>query len=122
MIETSLINKNPIVVLHVLRGAFSAEEALLGSQNGISIIKKAISRKERFSLIIDVRNYIFDDIDAHRIWSLHFKENPTITNRVIKVALVGNDEPKFRAEKQYLESENVQFFIELKSAEDWLYA
>ena len=81
---------------------FSSEEVLLGPENGISIIKKAVSRKEKFSLMID----------AHRVWSLNFKENSIFTNQVSRVALIGNDKTKFRAQKQYMEPANFKFFMD----------
>ncbi|GLR69573.1 hypothetical protein [Agaribacter marinus] len=120
MIETSIISEDPVIVLHVLQGSFTKEEAKLGIDSAISVIEHATSIIRTFSLIVDARNYIFNDIDAHKVWSLNFKENPLVIDGVIRAAIVGSDEPKFHAEKENMESTTLKFFTDCQTAIAWL--
>ena len=97
MIETSIISDDPVIVLHVLQGSFTDEEARLGAERAISIIEDATSVIKDFSLIVDTRNYIFSNIASHKVWSQNFKENPLVVGTTSRAAIVGNDEPKFQA-------------------------
>ena len=76
------------------------EEAELGAQAAMSMIHSFIEKGERFDLIIEMSNYLFDNLDAHKIWSQQFKQQKQLTDNVDKVALIGQDTEKLKAEKE----------------------
>ena len=120
MIFTNIVNDDPVIIIHRLTGMLTKSNALTGSDKAISVVKDALKKRKLVHLIIDVKDYIFNDLEAHRIWALNFKENEIITGNVAKVALVGNDVPKFQAEKEYMESETLRFFTDREIALVWL--
>ncbi|MDO6713440.1 hypothetical protein Q4567_22140 [Aliiglaciecola sp. 2_MG-2023] len=119
MIVTKLIEDNPVIIHHKLSGTLTKSEALIGSEEAIDLVKGVIKNETQILLMIDVREYIFKDLEAHKVWAINFKENSLLQGSV-KVALVGNNEPKFRAEKEYMESKTLQFFTKTETALIWL--
>jgi len=54
------------------------------------------------------------------MWAVCFRENETVIRYINKVAVVANDSPKFRSEKQFMESDKIAFFTKCKDAHNWL--
>ena len=74
-IQTEILNQNPTIVIHSISGKLSEVEAKKGAITAIEVISSLIVNGEKIDLILNMKNYIFDNIDSHRIWSLGFKEH-----------------------------------------------
>lgn len=120
MIETKISNESPLIVYHCVSGKMSEEEATDGASKAMSIINNIVGKSLRFSLVMDMRGYLFDNLNAHRIWSIELKEQSALKENVDRVALIGDDTVKLRAEKELMESDVLKFFTELELANQWL--
>jgi acetamidase/formamidase len=120
MIETNIINKIPMIVHHRVEGPISVNEAMTGVADGLSVVKQALSLSERLHLILDMRGYIFDSLDSHKIWKTEFTQNSLLSEHVECVAAIGDPGPKLIAEKELMESGKLKFFTDLNLAFQWL--
>ncbi len=120
MIETKITNEIPLIVYHCVTGEMSEEEAAVGASKAMSIINNIVGKNMRFNLVMDMRGYLFDNLNAHKIWSIELKEQNTLKENVDRVALIGDDTNKFRAEKELMESDVLKFFTELEVANQWI--
>ena len=120
MIETTIFNKNPTIVYHRISGRMNEHEAKAGAKKAISLIKSIINDNTRFGLIVDMSTYISSNINAHRVLSSEFKEQKVLKENVERVAIIGPDTPTLNAEKEFMESDMINFFTELELAKHWL--
>jgi hypothetical protein len=120
MIETNIINQLPMIVHHRVKGPMSVNEAMTGVAVALSVVKQAVSLSERLHLILDMRGYIFDSLDSHKIWKTEFTQNSLLSEHVECVAAIGDPGPKFIAEKELMESDKLKFFIDFNLAFQWL--
>lgn len=120
MIQTTIVKSEPAIVYHQLSGSMDEKEASMGAGEARSLLKPIVQNGQRFHLMIDTRGYFFNDLGAHRTWSLEFKEQPVLRRHVLKVALIGDDTSQFRAEKEGMESDHVRFFTDAAAARQWL--
>lgn len=119
MIETKIVSENPTVVCHTLSGRLNEDDAESGAAEAMSIITDLVRKGSKFNLILDMRGYVFDDLNAHRIWSTEFKQQIS-REHVARVAIVGKDTPQLKAEREMMESGTLKFFIELEQASQWV--
>ena len=54
------------------------------------------------------------DLQAHKAWSQGFARNPALQAHVQYVALIDDDTPPFRAERELMETEWLRFFVDLR--------
>ena len=120
MIETTLIEGQKKIVYHRVSSAMNELEAVEGAKEAMSIVSEIVKNKERFNLVLDMRGYIFEDIKPHRAWSLGFKEQRLLKDNVDCVAIVGDETPQLRAEKELMESGSIKFFTDQKLATQWI--
>ena len=120
MIETKIIDQVPIIVHHRVTGPLSVNEAKSGSANALSVVKQAVDLGSRLHLIIDMRGYVFDNLESHKIWSIDFKQNRLLSEHVDCVAIVGDPVPKLFAEKEMMETDELKFFTKYNLAYEWL--
>lgn len=120
MIKTKFIGEFQNVIYHRVTGSISEKEAQIGANEAISLVSKILNNKKNFSLVLDMRGYIFDDLIAHKTWSLGFKEHPLLQNNVSRVALIADESSQLRAEQELMESDNIKFFTEPKNATNWI--
>ncbi len=118
--ETFLYDENSRIVCHSIRGKMSVKTALTGVENALEFVRRVVKKYGRFNLLLDVKEYIFEDIEAHKVWSLGFKENELLKKYVIKTAVVGEDSLKLRTEKEMMETDQLSFFTGIDEAADWL--
>lgn len=57
---------------------------------------------------------------AHRIWAVEFRDHEKVKNNADRIAVIGKDAPRFRTEKELMESDRVQYFADLEAALGWL--
>lgn len=120
MIETSLLKEDPPVVYHRVSGNIRTDEASDGANKAMSVINSIVKNNIKFDLVIDMRGYIFDDLVAHRIWALEFKEQKILKENAARIAIIGDYAEKFKAEKELMESAILKFFTDLDAAYSWL--
>ncbi len=120
VVETKILNKNPTIVYHRVSGRMSEDEAATGTAKAMSMIGNVVSEGSKFDLIMDMRGYIFDNLNAHRIWSVDLKEQKVLKDNVGRVAIIGDNSPKLRAEKGMMESDILKFFTDMEEAKKWL--
>jgi acetamidase/formamidase len=120
MIETNVINHLPMIVHHRVKGPMSIHEAMTGVADALSVMKQAVSLSERLHLILDMRGYIFDSLDSHKIWKTEFTQNSLLSEHVECVAAIGAPGPKLIAEKELMESDKLKFFTDFNLAFQWL--
>lgn len=120
MIETRLLSDSPEIVHHRVSGRLSEADALAGVNEAIVIIERLIKTQSAFSLLLDMRGYIFGDLASHKIWSQGFKEHELIKKHVKMVAVVADSSLSIKAEKDLLETSTLRFFFEPGAAKDWL--
>ena len=117
MIQTSILNTDPAILYHQVTGCMSESEAIAGARDALALLDR-LQGKRPIGVVLDLRNYTFDDLQAHRAWSVHFKQKLAGRN-VDRVALIGKDNPTLEAEKTLMESDNLRFFSEPDAAKKW---
>ena len=55
-------------------------------------------------MIIDMREYIFNNSKAHKAWSKEIKENSLLKDNIGKITIIGKNALAFRTEKEMLET------------------
>ena len=120
MIETKLLTENLPVVYHRLSGRVSRKEVTDGTIEAMSVVKSIVDKNEQFDLILDMRGYILDNLNAHRLWTLDFKEQKILQEHAKRVAIVGDNTETLETEKEMMESATLKFFTELDAAYYWL--
>lgn len=120
MIETKIVNQLPVIVHHRVKGTLSVNEARSGAANGLAVIKQAIDMGRRLHLLIDMRGYVFENLASHKIWSIDFKHNQLLSKYVDYVAVVDDPVPKFFAEKEMMQTDELKFFTDYHRAFEWL--
>ena len=120
MIETKIVNQVPTIVHHRVTGTLSVNEAKSGSVKALSVVKQAVDLGNGLHLILDMRGYIFDNLESHKIWSIDFKQNRLLSEHVDCVAVVGDSVPKFFTEKEMMETDGLKFFTKCSLAYEWL--
>jgi len=121
MIETDILSTHPHVILHRISGDISESESASGTESGYRKVIDSVKICGVFDLILDVRTYHFDTLNARRIWSLVFKTAPLLVKSVRNVAIVGDDNATLRAEKEMLENDSMKFFRYYEDAYQWIY-
>ena len=120
MVETKILSESPTIVYHQVSGRMSEVEAAAGAAKAISMINSLVGKDMRFDFIVDMRAYVFDNLNAHRIWSIELKEQKLLKDNIHRVAIIGDDTPKLKVEKEMMESDTLKFFSELELANKWL--
>lgn len=120
MIQTETIDGSPTIIYHKLLGSIAEDSAFLGVEKALSLIKENIDKGEPFHLMIDMRECLFVNLSAHKIWSLKFKKNRLLQDNVLKAAVVGQATEVFQTEQKMLETERFRFFTEVAAAQKWL--
>ena len=95
-------------------------EAMVGADDALSVVKQVVSMGERFNLILDMRGYVFENLEAHKIWATEFRQHRLISENVGFVAVVGDAGPKLFAEKEMMETDVLKFFFDFNRAYEWL--
>ncbi len=120
MIKTIKISESPLIIKHTLSGTISEEQAQNGVDKAIELIEKNIALNKKIRILIDVRKYSFETLEARRVWSLQFKMNKNIQKRTELVAIVGPTSEEFRTEKKWMETTKLMFFTTENEAKKWL--
>ncbi len=119
-IQTEILSQNPTVVVHSISGKMGELEAKEGATFAIEIISNLFDGDAKINLILNMKDYIFDNIDSHRIWSSGFKEHRVLKESVGNIAIVGKHSEQLNAEKELMETETLKFFSDLTAASNWL--
>jgi hypothetical protein len=120
MIETQLSSTLPATVLHRVAGTIDHQQAERGAAEALRLVQQLSSQHGPLNLVLDLREKHFEDLQAHRAWSQGFARNPALHGHVQRVAIVGDDTPAFRAEREMLQTERVGFFVDVEDAQAWL--
>jgi hypothetical protein len=74
-----------MIVHHKIKGTMNINEAMTGVADALSVVKQAVSLSERLHLILDMRSYIFDSLDSHKIWKTEFIQNSILSEHVCRI-------------------------------------
>lgn len=123
-LKTKIICWSPPTVYYPVP-PFSDENTVRRSiSEALEVIADLLKNVGCFNLLLDFRAVSTSDNDysmaAHRAWVIGFRDHGTVKNHAHLVAVVGNDSPKFRAEKEFMDSERVRFLTGLHAAYSWL--
>jgi hypothetical protein len=121
--ETKLIRTDPIIVHHIVSSFSDEEETLKGVQQAVGLITDITKENKTINLLIDFSKadvHSSHKLSAQKIWDVGFKESKEIQRHLLKVATVAIDSPKYRAEKEFMESETHRFFMDFQEALNWL--
>jgi hypothetical protein len=123
MITTNVLNEIPLIIHHKIDGFGNEKETTTGVRDAIRIIENALDGRESFNLLMDFTELGSEsqyNMSAHRIWAQGFKDNNLIRQYVRNTAVVANDSPKYRAEKEFMEDETHRWFTSFEYAYSWL--
>ena len=120
MIETSRSATLAATVLHRVTGTIDQQQAEQGAAEALRFVQRLSSEVGPVNLVLDLRGNHFQDLQAHKVWSLGFARNPALQGHVQYVVILGDDTPAFRAEQELMNSERVRFFVNATRAEQWL--
>ncbi len=120
MIETSRFPTLVATVLHRVTGLIEQQQAEQGAVEALRFVQQLSSELGLVNLVLDLRGKHFADLQAHKAWSQGFARNPALQAHVQYVALIDDDTPPFRAERELMETEWLRFFVDPASAEQWL--
>ena len=120
MIETSRSATLAATVLHRVTGTIDQQQAEQGAAEALWFVQRLSSEVGPVNLVLDLRGNHFQDLQAHKAWSLGFARNPALQGHVQYVVILGDDTPAFRAEQELMNSERVRFFVNAIRAEQWL--
>ncbi len=120
MIQSNIISTTTLIIKHVLSTAISESESQKGAEEIIELIDGNSSKHNKSRLLIDVRDYSFETLEARRIWSIQFKTNEAIQEKIDLVAIVGSPNEAFNTEKLWMETTRLKFFEKEQDAELWL--
>jgi hypothetical protein len=121
--ETKLIRTDPIIVHHIVSSFSDEEDTAKGVKQAVELITDITKENTTINLLIDFSKadvHSSHKLSAQKIWDVGFKENKEIRRHLLKVATVAIDSPKYRAEKEFMESETHRFFINFQEALNWL--
>jgi hypothetical protein len=119
MIETSLSSTRLATVLHRVSGRVDPEQAEQGAAEALRFVL-GLPQADLLDLVLDLRGKEFQDLRAHRAWSEGCARNAALHGRIRRVAIVGDDTPEFRAERELMNAERIRFFVDHAEAERWL--
>lgn len=120
MIETSLCATLPATVLHRVAGTLDQQQAEQGAAEALRFVQHMSAEHGPLNLVLDLREKHFADLQAHRAWSQGFGRSPALQGHVRRVAIVGDDTPAFRAEREMMANDLVGFFVDVDAALAWL--
>ena len=120
MIETSRSATLAATVLHRVTGTIDQQQAEQGAAEALRFVQRLSSEVGPVNLVLDLRGNHFQDLQAHKVWSLGFARNPALQGHVQYVVILGDDTPAFRTEQELMNSERVRFFVNATRAEQWL--
>lgn len=102
MIQTIIISDKPIIIRHTL---------------GVGITEKVAQKR---GLLLDVSNYSFKTLEARRIWSLGFKMNAILQEKIDNVAIIGAPQNIESKEEIGKNSTVIKFLSTKEEGERWL--
>ncbi len=120
MINTEKHKNLPATLIHRITGAIGTEEVNTGLAELVEMLRTAIQTHGTINLIIDAKGVRFTSLEAHKTWSLGLEQCSALKGNISHCALVLDDSPNARAEKELMESERLKFFFELDQGVMWL--
>jgi hypothetical protein len=120
MINTSEYGNIPATLIHRITGEIGTEEVKAGVAHLVSLLNIAVQKHNTINLIIDARGVLFTSLLAHKTWSLGFEPYRALKEKIFYCALILDDSPNARAEKELMQSERLQFFFDLDDGVAWL--
>jgi hypothetical protein len=121
--DTTVISTDPAIVRHEL-SSFSDDAAITRDvANAVAVVEQAAQTYGTLALLLDfsrLADRATYRMSAHRIWAVGFKENDSVRRHIRNVAVVANDSPKFRAEKEVMETDTQRYFTDAEEAVGWL--
>jgi len=122
VIYTQLSPTLPATLIHRATGEIDLQQAENGAHEALQQVEDYAAQQGPLNLLLNLRDIRFQNMQAHRAWSLGFARNPTLQNFVQRVAILASDSPNSRAEQAMLGTDRLQFFFDLAACEQWLTA
>jgi hypothetical protein len=120
MITTTRSPHLPATVVHRVHGSVDRSQAEQGAAQALTFVRALSAEIGTLRLLLDMRGKQFVDLQAHRAWSQGFARNPALHGLVGYVAILGDDTPEFRAERELMDSDRVRLFVDAALVEQWL--
>ncbi len=122
--KTVLICQNPLTVYYPVPPFTNEDMVRRRVDEAKKVIGSLLEQADSFNLLLDFRGFPETpegyNLNAHRTWSAEFKYSPMVQEHVEHAALLGNDSPQFRAERELMETERMKFFTDEDEAHRWL--
>lgn len=122
MINTAEYGYISATLIHRITGEIDTPEVETGVAQLIKMLNMAVQKHDTINLIIDARGVRFTSLLAHKTWSLGFEPYRALKEKIFYCALILDDSPNARAEKELMESERLQFFFDFDAGVAWLRA
>ncbi len=120
MIDTEEHKNIPATLIHRITGEIGTPEVEAGVARLINMLNIAVQKNDMVNLIIDARGVQFASLLAHKTWSQGLEPYRTLKEKIIYCALILDDSPNARAEKELMESERLRFFFDFDEGVAWL--
>jgi hypothetical protein len=120
VIETAPFPSLAATALHRVTGDVDQQEAERGASEALQMVRQLAATEGPLNLVLDLRGVHFLTLPAHRAWSEGFARHSALQGLVRAVAIVGDDTPAFRGERELMETPRVRFFTHIGAAAEWL--
>ncbi len=120
MITTTEYNGIRATVIHRITYEIDIEEVETGIEEFVIILDKAVQKYGSINLIINAKGVRFLSLIAHKTWHQALDDFPNLKEKIQYCALILDDSPNARAEKEFMEHERLKFFFDFGEAVKWL--
>ncbi len=120
MISTAEYKESRATLFHRITGAIDTAEVRIGIEELIGKLDQAVQKFGSINLLIDAQGVRFTSLIAHKTWSQGLQNSPGLKEKIRYCAFVIDDSANGRAEKEFMDSERLQFFFSFEEAVSWM--
>ncbi len=102
MINTKEYKDIQATVIHRITDEINTAEVEIGIEELVKILDRAVQKYGSINLIINAKGVRFSSLIAHKTWRQAPDNFPGIKEKIKYCALVLDDSPNARAEKEFL--------------------
>jgi anti-anti-sigma regulatory factor len=120
MINTTKYQNIKETLIHRITGEITTEEVKIGIDELVKSLDKAIQKRGTTNLIIDAKGVHFKSLLAHKLFSQGLTTVPVVKEKIHYCAIILDDSPNARAEKELMDNERLKFFFDFGEGVTWL--
>ncbi len=120
MITTAEYKDIHATVIHRITDEIDTKEVEIGVEELVRTLTEAIQKYGSINFIVNAKSLRFSSLIAHKTWHLALDNFPDIKEKIKYCALVVDESPNTRAEKEFIENERLRFFYDFDEAINWL--